>query len=93
MATILSPLSLHGDNRNTKLPILHKSKIHAPKGHFGNSRRSTIGRMTGNPTQHSLDATLVISTRVLRFEVSQHARIPSLPAESSVLALWLNQGT
>jgi hypothetical protein len=68
-------------------------KVHAPKGHFGNSRRSTIGRMPGDRTSLHPDASLVIPTRVLRFEVSRRARIPSPPAEPSVLALWLNQGT
>jgi hypothetical protein len=76
-----------------KLPLLHNTRIHTPKGNFGNSRRSTIGRMPGDRNSHSLDASLAISTRVLRFEVSRRARIPSPSAETPVLALWLNQGT
>jgi hypothetical protein len=93
MDAILSPLSLYGGNRKTKLPLLHESKIHAPEGHFGNSRRSTIGRMPGDRTSLHLDVSLAIPTCVLCFEVSQRARSPSLPTEPPVLALWLNQGT
>jgi hypothetical protein len=36
MAAILSPLSIYGDSQKSKLPILHKTRIHAPEGHFGN---------------------------------------------------------
>jgi hypothetical protein len=49
--------------------------------------------MPCDPTSLHLDASLVIPTCVLRLEVSQCTRIPFPPAESSVLALWLNQGT
>jgi hypothetical protein len=87
MAAILPPLSLYGDSRKTKLPLLHKTRIHAPEGHFGNSRRSTIGRMPGDRTSLSLDASLVIPTRVLLFEASRRARIPSPPAEPPILVL------
>jgi hypothetical protein len=93
MAAILSPLSIYGDSRKAKLPLLHNTRIHAPEGHFGNSRRSTIERMPGDRTSLNLDASLAIPTRVLRFEASRHARIPSLPAEPPVLVLWLNQVT
>jgi hypothetical protein len=93
MAAILSPLSTYGDNRKTKLPLLHKTRIHAPEGHFGNSCRSTIGQMPGDRTSLSLDASLAIPTRVLRFEASRRARIPYPPAEPPVLVLWFNQVT
>jgi hypothetical protein len=93
MVAILSPLSLYGGNLKTKLPLLHESKIHIPKGNFGNYYRSTIRRMPGKCTPLSLDASLAIPTRVLRFEVSRRARILSPSAKPSVLALWLNQGT
>jgi hypothetical protein len=76
-----------------KLPLLHNTRIHAPEGHFGNSRRSTIGRMPDDRTSLSLNASLAISTRVLRFEASRRARIPSPPAEPPILVLWLNQVT
>jgi hypothetical protein len=36
MAAILSIPSLYGDNRKTKLPLLHNTKIRTPEGHFGN---------------------------------------------------------
>jgi hypothetical protein len=93
MAAILSPLSIYGGNRKMKLPLLHNTRIHAPEGHFGNSCRSTIGRMPGDHTSHSLNASLATPTHVLRFEVSQRTRIPSPPVESPVLVLCLNQVT
>jgi hypothetical protein len=93
MAVILSPLSIYGDSRKMKLPLLHNTRIHAPKGHRGNSRRSTIGRVPGDRTSLSLDASIAIPARVLRFEASRRARIPSPPAEPPVLVSWLNQVT
>jgi hypothetical protein len=59
VVAILSPLSLYGGNRKMKLPLLHNTRIHAPEGHFGNSRRSTIGRMPAT-------ATCLASTQALR---------------------------
>jgi hypothetical protein len=93
MAAILSPLSIYGDSQKTKLSVLHKTMIHTHEGHFGNSCHSTIGRMPGDRTSLSLDANLVIPTLVLRFEASRRARIPSPPAEPSVLVSWFNQVT
>jgi hypothetical protein len=93
VAAILSPLSIYGASRKTKLPLLHNTRLHAPEGHFGNSRRSNIGRMPGDRTSLSLDTSLAIPTRVLRFEASRRARIPSPPAEPPVLVVWLNQVT
>jgi hypothetical protein len=54
-----------------KLPLLHKSKIHALEGHFalGTSRRSTIRWMARDRTLLSNDASLAIPTCALRFEV------------------------
>jgi hypothetical protein len=40
------------------------------KGGFGNLRNIFIGRMPGDRTSRSLDASLAIPTRVLRFEAS-----------------------
>jgi hypothetical protein len=91
MAAFLSPLSLYGGNWKTK-PYYMKVR-YTPQRARWNSRRSTIGRMSGNRTPLSLNASLAIPMRVLRFEVSRRARISSLSVESSVLALWLNQGT
>jgi hypothetical protein len=93
MAAILSPLSIYVDSRKTKLPLLHKTRIHGHEGHFGNSCHNTIGRMRGDCTSLSLDASFAIPTRVLRFEASRHVWIPSPPAEPPVLVLWLNQVT
>jgi hypothetical protein len=53
-----------------KLPLFNNTRIHATEGHFGNSHRSTIGRMFKDRTSLSLDASLAIPTHVLRFEVS-----------------------
>jgi hypothetical protein len=49
--------------------------------------------MPGDRTPLSLDASLAMSTRVLRFEASRHAQILSPPAEPLILVLWLNQVT
>jgi hypothetical protein len=70
MAAILSSLGLYIGNRKTKLPLRHKTKTHTPEGHFGNLRRSTIGRMPGDRNQLILDASLAIPTRFLCFKVS-----------------------
>jgi hypothetical protein len=72
VTAILSPLSLYGGNRKMKLPLLHNTRIHAPKGHFGNSHRSTIRRMPGDRTSLHLDASLAIPTRVLLRSLSAH---------------------
>jgi hypothetical protein len=93
MAAILSLLSLYRGNRKTKLPLLHNSRIHTPEGHFGNSRRSTIGRMPDDRTSLSLDTSFAIVTCVLWFKVSRRTQILSSPAEPLVLVLWLNQVT
>jgi hypothetical protein len=74
MAAILSPLGLYGGNRKKKLPLRPKTKIHAPEGHFGNLRRRTIGRMPGDGTLRSPDASFAILMHALRFEVSRKCR-------------------
>jgi hypothetical protein len=61
-----------------------------PKGTLG---ILVVAPSDGDCNSLILDASLAIPTRVLRFEVSQRARIPSTYAEPLVLALWLNQGT
>jgi hypothetical protein len=70
MAAILSPLRLYGGNRKTKPPLSPNTRIHAPKGTLG---IIVFAPSDGCPTIAnllSLDASLVIPTRVLRFEVS-----------------------
>jgi hypothetical protein len=76
-----------------KLTLLHESKIHALKGHFGILVVAPSDGCPVDSTLLSLDASLAIPTHVLHFKVSQHTRIPSPSAEPLVLALWLNQGT
>jgi hypothetical protein len=60
-----------------KTKILLKSKLgYTPtKGTLGNYLRSTIGRMPGDRTSRSLDASLAIPTRVLR--VSSASKLPA----------------
>jgi hypothetical protein len=93
MAAILSPLSLYGDSRKTKIPLKLKLRYTPAKGTLGICLCSTIARMLGDRPSRSIDASLVIPTRVLRFKASQRARIPSPPAEPPVLVLCLNQVT
>jgi hypothetical protein len=72
------------------------------EGEFGNLCNHSIRRMPGNRNLLSLGASLATPTRVLRFEVSRlRRRTPVRPVwsccstvfGSSVLALWINQGT
>jgi hypothetical protein len=70
MATILSPLGLYGGNRNSKIPLLTNLGYKPTKGTLGICLHSTIGRMPSDLTSSSLDASLAIPTRVLRFEAS-----------------------
>jgi hypothetical protein len=93
MAAILSPLSIYGDNRKTKIPLNPKLGYTPTKGSLGIRLCSTIGRMPDDRPSRSLEASLAIPTRVLHFEASRRARIPSPPAEPPVLVLWLNQET
>jgi hypothetical protein len=70
MAAILSPLGLYGGNRMSKIPLLAKYRYMPFEGEIGNLCHRSIGRMPGDRNLLSLDASLVIPTRVLRFEVS-----------------------
>jgi hypothetical protein len=75
MAVILSPLGLYEGNRKTKLPLRPNTRINAPEENFGNLRRRTIGRMPGDHTSHSLDASHVTPTHVCRaYTPGTHAR-------------------
>jgi hypothetical protein len=93
MAAILSLLSIYGDSRKTKIPLKLKLGYTSTKGTLGISLCCTIGRIPDDRPSRSLDASLTIPTRVLRFEASRCARIPSLPAEPPILVLWQNQVT
>jgi hypothetical protein len=93
MAAILSPLSIYGDNRKTKIPLKPKLGYTPTQGTLEICLCSTIGRMPGDRPSRSLDARLAIPTGVLRFEASQRTRILSPPVEPPVLVLWLNQVT
>jgi hypothetical protein len=93
MVPIISPLSLYGDRRKAKIPLKFKLRYTPTKGILGICLCSTIRQMPGDRTLLSLDANLAILMRVLCFEASRRARIPSLPAEPPALVLWLNQVT
>jgi hypothetical protein len=56
--------------RKTKMPLKPKLRYTPTKGTLGICLRSTIGRMPGDRTSRSLDASLAIPTRVLRLEAS-----------------------
>jgi hypothetical protein len=77
-------------------------------GTLGNCLRSTLGRMPSDRTLRSLDTSLAIPTRVLRFEASGALRPqtgqtgfpirsgrfwPDNYARYSASALWLSQVT
>jgi hypothetical protein len=53
-----------------EMPLRPKLGYTPTKGTLGICLRSTIGRMLGDRTLRSLDASLAIPTRVLRFEAS-----------------------
>jgi hypothetical protein len=70
LAAILSPLGLYGGNQKSKIPLRPKLRYTPTKGTFGICLRSTIGRMPGDRTSRSLDASLAIPMCVLRLEAS-----------------------
>jgi hypothetical protein len=100
------PLGYMEASRKTKMPLKPKLRYTPTKGTLGICLRSTIGRMHGDRTSRSLDASLVIPTRVLRLEASGALRPqtgqtgsqnrsgrfwPDSHARSSASALWLNR--
>jgi hypothetical protein len=70
MAAILSHHGLYGGNRKSKIPLLNNWGYKPLKGGFESLQIFPIGRMPGDRTLLSLDASHVIPTRVLRFEDS-----------------------
>jgi hypothetical protein len=108
MAAILSPLEYMDASRKTKIPLRPKLGYTPTKGTLGICLCSTIGRMPGDCTSRSLDASLAISTRVLRLEASGAMRplngqtsspnrsgrfLPKIHTLSSATALWLSRVT
>jgi hypothetical protein len=88
------------------MPLKPKLRYTPTKGTLGICLRSTIGRMPGDRTSRSLDASLAIPTRVLRLEASGALRLqtgqtgspnrsgrfwPDSHARSSASALWLSR--
>jgi hypothetical protein len=91
-----------GGNRKFKIPLLANQGYMPLEGEIENLSHRSIGRMPDDRNLLSLDASLAILTRVLRFEVSGlRRRTPVKPIwsccisvfGSSVLALWINQRT
>jgi hypothetical protein len=108
MTVVLSLLSIYGDSRKTKILLKPKLGYTPTKGALGICLRNTIGRMPGDCTSCSLDASLAIPTRVLRLKTSgtlrpqtvqtgspnQSGRFwPDSHARSSASALWLSRVT
>jgi hypothetical protein len=120
LAAILSPLGLFGGNRKSKIPFPTNYGYKPLKDGFGSFQAFSIGRMPDDRNLLSLDESIAIPTRVLRFEDSGlRRRTPVRPVlltgqtgtlrsdppvrsvwhccstvfGSSVLALWINQGT
>jgi hypothetical protein len=92
----------------SKMPLRPKLRYTPTNGTLGIYLRSTIGRMPSDRTSRSLDASLAIPTRVLRFEASDALRPqtnqssspnrsgrfrPDSHAWSSTSALWLSRVT
>jgi hypothetical protein len=95
-------------SRKTKIPLKPKLGYTPTKGTLGICLHSTIGRMPSDHSSRSLDASLAIPTRVLRFEASGALRPqtgqtgspnrsgrfrPNSHARSSASALWLSRVT
>jgi hypothetical protein len=70
LVAILSPHGLYGGNRKSKIPFPSNKGYKPLKGGFGSLQAFSIGRMPVDRNLVSLDASLAIPTRVLRFEDS-----------------------
>jgi hypothetical protein len=68
------PLGYMEASRKNKMPLKPKLRYTPTKGSLGICLHSTIGRMPGDRTSRSLDASLAIPTRVLRLEASSALR-------------------
>jgi hypothetical protein len=64
------PLGYMEASRKTKIPLKPKLGYTPTMGTLGICLHNTNGRMPGDRTPHSLDASLAIPTRVLRLEAS-----------------------
>jgi hypothetical protein len=67
-------MSIYGGTQKTKLPFTKNLGYMPLEGGFGNLWNIFIGRMPGDRNLLSLDASLAIPTRVLRFEASRRRR-------------------
>jgi hypothetical protein len=70
MAVNLSPHGLYAGNRKSKIPFSSNYGYKPLKGGFRRLDAFSIGRMPGDRNLLSLDASLAIGTRVLRFKDS-----------------------
>jgi hypothetical protein len=88
VAAILSPHGLYGANRKSKIPFPNNKEYKPLKGGFESLQVFSIGRMPGDRNLLSLDASLAIPTRVLRFEdFGLRRRTPVRPTGQTGLAL------
>jgi hypothetical protein len=74
IAAILSPHALYGGTESLKYPYLITRDISPSRAVLEVFKFFSIGRMPGDRTLLSLDASHAILTRVLRFEDSGRAR-------------------
>jgi hypothetical protein len=74
-------------SQKTKIPLKTKLGYTPTKGTLGICLCSTIGRMPGDRTPRSLDASLAILTRVLRLEASGALRPQTGPAGFGLTAM------
>jgi hypothetical protein len=65
-------MSIYAGAQKTKLPFTNNKGYMPLEGGFGSLHVFTIGRMPDDRNLLSLDASLAIPTRVLRFEASRH---------------------
>jgi hypothetical protein len=101
-------LGYMGASLKFKMPLRPKLGYTPTKGTLGICLCNTIGRMPGDRTSRSLDASLAIPTRVLRPEASSALRPqtgqtgspnrssrfwPDSHARSSASALWISRVT
>jgi hypothetical protein len=102
MDAILSPLGLYGGNQNTKIPLLITRDTCPSRMNLEVFVFAPSDGCPATANLLSLNASLVIPTRVLHFDDFRlHHRTLVRPVrccctsvfDSSVLALWINQGT
>jgi hypothetical protein len=67
-------MGIYGGTKKTKLPLLNNQGYEPLKGEFGSLQIFSTDQMPSDRNLLSLDASLAILTRVLRFEASRRQR-------------------